>query len=159
MEKRNGGAIEKTEKKISDLGGRFGQIIEYMVAPSTLGKFAKLGFKFTKIHQDTTLKDENYEFLTQIDITLEDGDKVLLVEVKSKPDIDDIKEHVERVEKVRSYVDKRGDKRKYLGAIAGMIFNENERNFALKNGFYVVESSGETFKITEPKAPYTPREW
>ena len=63
------------------------------------------------------------------------------------------------MEKVRSYVDKRGDKRKYLGAIAGMIFNENEKNFALKNGFYVVEPSGETFKITEPKDPYTPKEW
>jgi hypothetical protein len=29
----------------------------------------------------------------------------------------------------------------------------------LKNGFYVVEPSGETFIITAPEGIYSPREW
>jgi hypothetical protein len=61
------------------------------------------------------------------------------------------------MEKVRLHAGLRGDQRKYLGAVAGMIINDNERDFALKNGFYVIEPSGETFIITPPEG--SPREW
>jgi hypothetical protein len=56
-------------------------------------------------------------------------------------------------------VDLHNDNRKYLGAVAGMVFNDNEKIFAMKNGFYVIEPSGETFTIIEPKDDYSPREW
>jgi hypothetical protein len=37
--------------------------------------------------------------------------------------------------------------------------SESVRVYALKNGFYLVEPSGDTFTITEPKGEYHPREW
>ena len=151
--------IKETGRKISKLGGRFGEMTEYMVIPNLLDKFSKLGFEFSKAYLHASLKDENRNFITEIDITLEDGDKVMLVEVKTKPDIEDIKEHVERMEKVRAYADKRKDKRKYLGAIAGMVINENVKTFAFKNGFYVIQPSGDTFNISAPEGYYTAREW
>jgi hypothetical protein len=41
-----------------------------------------------------------------------------------------------------------------------VVFDKSVKNYALKNGFYVLEPSGETFTITEPKAGgYSPREW
>jgi hypothetical protein len=44
--------------------------------------------------------------------------------------------------------------------VAGVVFGDSEKNYALKNGLYVLEPSGETFTITEPKAGgYSPREW
>jgi hypothetical protein len=61
------------------------------------------------------------------------------------------------METLRRHGDLHGDKRKYLGAIAGMVINDNERNYALGQGFYVVEPSGKTFVITVPEGP--PREW
>jgi hypothetical protein len=51
------------------------------------------------------------------------------------------------------------DKRVYLGAMAGVVFSESEKIYALKRGFYVVEPSGDTFNITEPKGAYHPHEW
>jgi len=83
----------------------------------------------------------------------------MIVEVKSKPKTEDISEHIERMEKVRAHANIHNDKRKYLGAIAGMVFNENEKTFAMKNGFYVIEPSGDTFIITAPEGIYSPREW
>ena len=80
----------------------------------------------------------------------------MVVEIKSKPDSSDIKEHIERMEKLRKIADLRSDKRGYLGAIAGAVFNDNEKNFALKTGFYVIEPSGKTFTITVPEGA---REW
>ena len=150
---------KETDRKISKLGSRLGEMIEYMVKPNLIQKFNDLGFVFTKVYPEATIEDKINNIFTEIDITLEDGNKVMIVEVKSKPDISDIKEHIERMQKVKRHADLHGDRRTFLGAIAGMIVNDNERIYALKNGFYVIEPSGETFTITEPNGLYSPREW
>jgi hypothetical protein len=134
-------------------------MIEYMVMPNLVSKFRELDFVFTKAYPHATIKDEKNRILTEIDITLENGDKAMIVEVKSKPSIKDIKDHIERMGKVRLHADLHGDTRKYLGAVAGMVINDNVRDFALKNGFYVVEPSGDTFNIVKPEGKYHPREW
>jgi hypothetical protein len=68
-------------------------------------------------------------------------------------------------EKVRAAIQaangqiKENDKRKYPGAMAGVVFSESEKTYALKKGVYVIEPSGDTFNITEPKGDYHPHEW
>jgi hypothetical protein len=43
---------------------------------------------------------------------------------------------------------------------AYVVFDEGVKTYALKNGFYVLEPSGETFTITQPRdRGYSPREW
>ena len=149
----------RLDKQLGRLGDRFGEMVEYMVMPCLVEKFRALGFVFTKAYPRATIEDEKNNIITEIDITLENGDKVMIVEVKSKPSINDITEHVECMNKVKLHADLHGDKRVFLGAIAGMIVNSNEKVFALKNGFYVIEPSGETFNITPPEGIYSPREW
>jgi len=151
--------VKNNAKEIGKLGGRFGEMIEYMVVPNLLAKFHELGFIFEKIHQQTSIKDTKNNIFAEIDITLENGDKVMIIEVKSKPTAEDIKDHIERMEKVRAHANFHNDNRKYLGAIAGMVFNDNEKTFAMKNGFYTIEPSGDTFTITVPEGAYSPREW
>ena len=64
------------------------------------------------------------------------------------------------MKKLRAYADLRQDTRKYLGAIAGVVVSEGVKTRALKNGFYVLEPSGDTFAVTEPASRgYVPREW
>jgi hypothetical protein len=62
-------------------------------------------------------------------------------------------------EKVWAYADLHGDKRVYLGAVAGVVFSESEKTYALKRGFYVIEPSGDPFSITKPEGKYHPHEW
>lgn len=148
---------EETGKQIGKLGGRFGEMVEYMVMPNLVDKFGELGFVFTKAYPDAEIKDRKNNIVAEVDITLENGDKVMIVEVKSKPIISDIKDHVKRMGKVRLHADLHDDKRKYLGAVAGMVIKDNVRDFIAKNGFYLVEPSGETFNITPPDGK--PKEW
>jgi len=151
--------VKNNAREIGKLGSRFGEMVEYMVVPNLLAKFKALGFVFDKAHQQTSIEDKKNNIFAEIDITLENGDKVMIIEVKSKPKTEDISEHVERMEKVRAHADFHNDKRKYLGAIAGMVFKSEEKTFAMKNGFYVIEPSGDTFIITAPDGIYSPREW
>jgi hypothetical protein len=150
---------DQLNKQLGKLGGRFGEMIESMVVPNLVKNFRKLGFVFEKAYKDTEIKNETNNIFTEVDITLENGDKVMIVEFKSKPKTEDITEHVERMKKVKFHADLHGDRRKYLGAVAGMVFSDNVKTFAIKNGFYVIEPSGETFVITAPEGEYSPREW
>jgi hypothetical protein len=152
-------SAERLDKQLGKLGNRFGEMVEYMVKPNLIAKFHDLGFVFEKAYSDTTIKDKTNNIYAEIDITLENGDKVMIVEVKSKPTTEDVTEHIERMEKVRKHGNLHGDKRKFLGAIAGMVFNDNVKEFTMKNGFYIIEPSGETFIITAPEGEYSPREW
>jgi len=150
---------KETAKQLGKLGNSFGEMVEYMVKPNLIKEFRKLGFVFEKAYSDATIEDKTNNIYTEIDITLENGDKVMLVEVKNKPRTEDVTEHLERIEKARQHANFHGDKRKFLGAIAGVVFNDNVKQFAMKNGFYVIEPSGETFSITAPEGEYSPREW
>jgi hypothetical protein len=152
--------MREVDRQFGRLGGGFGGIADYMVVPnmvlsSLIIKFREFGFVFEKTYKDTAIYDKANNIITEVDITLENGDKVMLVEFKSTQKTEDITGHVERVEKVRSYANLRGDKRKYFGAVLGKVFDDNVKTFAIKNGFYVIELSGETFIITAPEGVYS----
>jgi hypothetical protein len=151
--------MKATDKRIGELTNRFGEMVEYMVVPNLVTKFNELGLPFTKANPDTRITDKEHGIFAEVDAFLENGDKVMIVEIKSKPNIDDINDHIERMEKLRRYADLHDDKRKYLGAIAGVVFGDSEKTYALKKGFYVIEPSGDTFNIIEPKGSYYPHEW
>ena len=152
--------MKETDKRVGEITGRLGDMVEHMVVPNLTAKFQKLGFTFTRVSRDIKITDEQNRVLAEIDAFLEDGIKVMAVEIKTRTKTSDIDDHVERMKKLRLYADARNDKRKYLGAVAGAVFGDSVKNYALRNGFYVLEPSGETFIITEPKDKgYAPKEW
>jgi hypothetical protein len=151
--------MKATDKRVGELTNRFGEVVEYMVVPNLVVKFRELEFEFTKAHRDTEIVDREHDLILEVDALLENGDKVMAVEIKSKPSVNDINDHIERMEKLRIYADLHHDKRVYLGAMAGVVFNESDKTCALKTGFYVIEPSGDTFTITKPEGKYQPHEW
>jgi hypothetical protein len=143
-------SAERLGKQLGRLNNCFDEMVESMVMPYLVGKFRDIGLFFAPAYPHTVIYDDEYNILTEIDITLENRDKVMIIEAKSKPTIEDITDHIERMEKLRLHAVSHGDKRKYLGAIAGIVFDKNEKQYALKNGFYLVEPRGKTCVITEP---------
>ena len=145
-------AYKRMNKRLGLYDNSFGKMLEHMVKPNLIKSFRKLGFNVTKAHQNTRIVDEDENTIAEVDFTLEDGDKVILVEVKSRLTTEDITYHAERIRKVKAHADQHGDKREYLGAIAGVVVNDIERDFALKSGFYLIQPSGKTFNITVPES-------
>ena len=62
------------------------------------------------------------------------------------------------MEKLRQYAVRQDEKRKYHGAIAGAVLSEKMRQLILQHGFYLIEQTGDTVKITLPEG-FKPREW
>jgi hypothetical protein len=151
--------MKETDRQIGRLGNRFGELIEHLVTPNIMEKFNEIGFHFDSTTGRREIKDKNNpNMYAEIDIMLENGDIAIAVEVKAKPDRRDVEDHVKRMGVLRWYADRHGDARKYLGAIAGGIISQDIRDYILENGFYLIEQTGDTVKLTIPEG-FTPREW
>jgi hypothetical protein len=151
--------MRETDRKIGELGNRFGELAEHLVAPGIMEKFNALGFNFTERSQDKEIREANNPHACiEIDLLLENGDIVMAVEIKSKPKQADVDKHITRMEVLRRTADRRQDKRKYRGAVAGAIMTQNLRDYVIQNGFYLIEQSGDTVKLSIPEG-FMPREW
>ena len=150
--------MKETDRIIGELGNRFGELAEHLVAPNINQKFRVLGLSFEEVSHNKTIEDSSGKFLAEIDILLENGDIVVAVEVKSKPLEKDVKKHIERMEILRRRANKRNDNRKFRGAIAGAIMTNHVRSNAHKAGFYVIEQTGDTVKINIPEG-FIPKDW
>ena len=143
--------LKKTDRIVGDLGNRFGEMAEYLVAPNIEEKFNKLGFHFQGcLPGGMEIRDKENNILAQIDIMLENSDSIIAIEVKAKPHLQDIEHHIKRIEILREHKDFFNDRRKILGAIAGAIFPKEVKIAVLEAGFYVLEQSGDTMRLTTP---------
>jgi len=153
QEKKN----DEFYEKLGHLTNLFGDLTEAMVAPKICEKFEEMGLIFPKANRNTSVNDRVNHISFEVDIMLENGDKAMLIEVKTKLTFDRIKYHLNRLAKMRKYADLHGDKRTFLGAVAGIVVTDKARDYALKQGLYFIEYAGETFYITPPSGK--PKEW
>ena len=146
-------AVKETQKNIGGLNNSLGSIVEHLLTPGLPQKFKKLGYSFNRI--------ATYKFAegvyAQIDGMLENGEQAVAVEVKTTLRQADIDEHLVCMEKIRKHADAHCDKRQFMGAMAATITDEPTRNYALKQGLFVIEPSGEDVKVTKPATE--PRIW
>jgi hypothetical protein len=149
--------IQRTDSELGKLSKRMGEVVEFMVAPNLCEKFKELGFNFSESSQKKVVTDKDNKISFEIDVFLENYSKAMLVEVKTTPTTENVKEHIKRLEKMRKYANLHGNKRTFLGAVAGVVITDNVRKYILKQGFFVIEPSGEGFNITSPKGQ--PKEW
>jgi hypothetical protein len=148
---------QELNRTMGELGRKFGSMVEHMMIPNMKEKFRALGYTFEKSSPNVLIEDRIHKLYAQIDLFLENGDCAMVVEVKTQANIHDIQDHIERMEKLRQYADLHHDRRILFGAIAGAIIPENVRDYAMKQGFYIIEQSGDTVHITAP--PGKPKAW
>ena len=148
---------EDFNRRLGSLTNLFGDFTLGMVAPKLCEKFMDYGLIFPKSNPNAIVDDRINKISFEIDIMLENGEKAMLVEVKTKLTKDRIHSHIERLEKMRKYANLHGDKRTFLGAVAGFAISDEVRKTALQEGFYLIEPDGENFNITPPNDK--PKEW
>ena len=145
---------------MGDLNRKFGKMAEHLVAPSIHRRFNELGHSFDAASPGghRIFDPKTYKIKTEIDILLENSTTIMAVEIKVDPALKDIEHHIRCIEILREYRDKKNDKRKIQGAIAGAIFGQLEKEAAIAAGFYVLEQSGDTMQLEIPHG-FIPREW
>jgi hypothetical protein len=152
--------VKNVSRQMGDLHNRFGEMAEHLVAPGIIRRFNELGYHFDdSIAERVRLLDNSgQKILTEIDLLLENGEYSIAVEVKSRPTEKDVVHQENRLKILREHKDRRNDRRKIRGAIAGAVFPEDAKTAALEAGLYVIEQSGDTMRINVPEG-FRPREW
>jgi hypothetical protein len=149
--------IRELSKNIGGINNSFGGWAEETVSAQLGKKFDKLGYTFTRGGPQKYWEGDLT--VCQVDMMLENGEYAMAVEIKSTLTREDVDEHLERIGKVREQMDKRGDRRKLVGAVAGMSIAENSEAYAQKKGLYVVVPSGNSVMVAKLPENFKPREW
>ncbi|MCL2119110.1 MAG: DUF724 domain-containing protein [Planctomycetaceae bacterium] len=151
--------IERTSKEISSLGSRVGEIVENMIGGDIVGQFRELGYAVIILSRNMEFGEKGTNASGEIDLYLEDGDVAILIEVKTRPKADDVLDHIERLEKFRRCADTRGDKRRFIGAIAGASVEPEVVKFAHRKGMYVIVQAGRMVEIVSTPEGFQAKKW
>jgi hypothetical protein len=149
--------VKETNQQMGKLTDRIGELVETMVEGGIIRLFQSLGYSFDRCCRRVKFGIRERGTSGEIDLFLENGEYALLVEVKTNLMVDDIEEHIERLQKFRIDSDGRGDKRRFLAAIGGGVVHVDVCNNALKRGFFVIQQSGDNVTVIPPQGK--PREW
>ena len=150
-----------TNKKIGDLTGSIGRVIEHMVAGDNIIKrFQALDYKIGDYSRNKKFgRDLPRDMWGEIDLFLENGDIAILIEVKTTLETKDVRKHMRTLEKFRRVSDIKGDKRRFIGAVAGAVVKGDAEEVAHENGMYVIVQSGEAVEIVPVPEGFKAREW
>jgi len=149
--------IKDNNKRFGDISNRFGDLVECIISPNILDKFKDMGLEFETASPKIKVRDHKNKIYFEIDVFLQNTTAAMLVEIKTELKIEYINEHIERLEKMRVFANLHNEKRIFLGAVAGIIVSSDAKNYALENGFYLIEPEGEDLNITPPFKK--PKEW
>jgi len=150
--------VSELSKNIGGLGNSLGKLTEALFGSGLPNKFDQYGFAFDR--QSPNVKFfENKQTYAEVDFLLEDGDFAMPVEVKTEPSKDDVDDHLKRIEKIRKYLDSKGDKRKLVGAMAGGIVSEEVLDYAQSMGLYFIVQTGDSVTVANTPDGFSPRIW
>jgi hypothetical protein len=149
---------KELNKKFSDLGITMGDVTEYTFNPDiVMQQFNELGYKLKGSARNYKIKDTNRQIIAEIDIFLQNGDSVIFIEIKTKLQEKHIDEHIERIKNVQQSNIFKG--KKIIGAVAGAVIPDNVKAYALKQGLYVIEQTGDTIRIETQDNKFKPKQW
>ncbi len=153
--------MRETDRKISALGSRIGEIVENMIGGNIVDQFRALGYEVVAYSRNLIFQNPISGESGEIDLILHDGDVVILIEAKVKPTTSDVKDHVDRLEKYRRHVDRHGPvaSPRFVGAIAGAVVDANVTEFAQKQGMYVIVQSGYAVEIIPSPEGFAAKKW
>lgn len=136
--------IKEVTKNIGRLGNKLGDFIEEMVRPAAVRLFRERGIEVHEVYQNVSATRDNEGI--EIDLLVVNDNNVIAIECKSTLGIDDINDHLQRLEKLKRLLPAYANKR-LMGAVTAMIIPENVANYAYRNGLYVIGQTGDQLVV------------
>jgi len=149
----------RVQKQIGALGSRIGKIVEKMVEGNIVEKFRALDYEIMQCAQNVKYEYKKLGIRGEIDLFLEDGEIAILIEVKTTLETADVRKHIKQLEEYRRCADARGDKRRFIGAVAGAVTEGEAIDVAHENGMYVIVQSGKAVEIMKTPEGFKAKEW
>ena len=148
--------LKDLAKQVGSLSSRWGEFVEGVVVPGCERIFAERGIPVQQVYQRVKNKLDGGRNM-EIDILAVNASAVVLIEVKSKLEVEDVKHHLKRLEQFKLFFPNYADAR-VMGAVAGIVSKESTEQFASKQGLFVIVQSGETVRLANDEK-FEPHIW
>ncbi|MBF0286018.1 MAG: DUF3782 domain-containing protein [Magnetococcales bacterium] len=148
--------VKEVSRQIDQLGSRWGEFVEGMVAPACETLFEERGIPVHLVHQRVRAKYPGNRHM-EIDLLVVNSSAVVLVEVKSKLRHEDVGDHLERMAHFKEFFPLYEDFQVF-GAVAGIVIEENVDRYAMNEGLFVIVQSGESVALANPPE-FEPQAW
>ncbi len=136
--------VKEVSKSIGDLGNRLGDFVQEMVRPALVNLFRERGIDVHEVHPNV-YAERNGES-AEIDLLVVNEQTAIAIECKSQMSIDDVNEHLNRLEKLKRLLPKYRDV-ELMGAVAAMVMPNDVARYAYRKSLYVLAQSGNTVLI------------
>ena len=147
--------IKAVNTSIGRLSNRLGEFVEEAVRPSAVRLFRERGIDIHEVQQSITAKRDGEQL--EIDLLVVNNENVVVIECKSNLSVEDVNDHLERLEKVKRLLP-RYNNCKVLGAVAGMVIPDNVATYAIKKGLYVIGQNGDHLELRNEQS-FTAKAW
>jgi hypothetical protein len=147
--------IKEVSTEVGRLGNKLGDFIEEMVRPTAVRLFKDRGIDVHEVHRNVSSKRDGEEI--EIDLLVVNNTDTIAIECKSTLSIDDVNEHLERLEKLKRLLPDYRHKN-VMGAVTAMIIPDNVARFAYKKGLFVIGQTGEQL-VVRNDAKFIARVW
>ncbi len=149
--------LKEQTKKMGEMNNRLGEFVESIVKPGVARLFRERNIPIHKTYPDVEAENVELGLATQIDFLVINNDCCALIEVKSKLSVDDVNDHIERMEKFKLLFPEYADKKAYA-AVAAMIIPDDVAKYAYRKGFFVIAQNGESL-IFLNDTKFKPKAW
>ena len=150
---------KKLRERIEAVSDGYGRFVEGIVFPSALETFRKMGFKILEASIRQGVFDDNRK-VAEVDNWIEavfNGKKYIIAgEAKTTCTSDDVREHIERLQKIRKIP--RYKEYKIIGFVSAVNYEKGVDNYILKNGLYLFRVSDNVMRLDVPEG-FKPREY
>ncbi len=141
--------INKVSQDIGKLGGRWGEFVESMVRPAVLRLFQERGLIVHEVHRN--LVAERNGLSAEIDLLVTNDEHCVAVEVKSLLSVDDVRDHLARLEKFKALFPRYADVQ-LMGAVASAVIYDDVSKYAYRQGLFVLGQKGHNMEILNDSA-------
>ena len=148
-------SFQETRKMVDDLTGKWSRFVEGLIAPGAKRLFKERGIHVDTVYQRAERSSDGEGI--EIDVLAVGSDYAVLIEAKSTLKVDDVNDHLERIVKFRRLFPEFKDK-KVIGAVGGIVIDEESDKYAYRQGLFVIAESGETVRILNDKK-FVPKVW
>ena len=151
--------IDKMSKEITSLRNLFesqwSRLIEALVDGKLVELLIERGINVT--HTATNVEGKYQSRQYEFDILAVNGSEVVVVEVKSRLQVPDVKELLEELKQFKTWVPEYRDKKIY-GAVAYLRVDENAIKYAENQGLFVIKAVGDSASMIN-SSDFQPRSW
>ncbi|MBF0141259.1 MAG: DUF3782 domain-containing protein [Magnetococcales bacterium] len=149
--------VKEVSQQVGNLGSRWGEFVEGIVAPACETLFAERGIPAHRVSPRVKAISLDGSRRMEIDLLVNNTDSVVLVEVKSRLTAEDVRDHLKRVREFKEFYEGEGGAR-VIGAVAGILIDKDVDKFAMNEGLFVIVQSGDSVKLAND-GKFVPRTW